>query len=87
MRATNEYRIIDDMGKFYAQRKNIGWRHKVMWITEGQWEGDHDSGNWFVRKSFDTIGECKAWIRGQISEHDRKERLFNRGVVVVEEIS
>lgn len=79
VRQTNDYRIIDVMGVYYAQRRHVTVAGKDRWVYETE-RWDHNE-RWLGRTD---LLEMRRLLRTIIAERKRHQELEKRGPVVVE---
>ena len=85
MKWTNEYRIVDDMGYFYPQRKAIGFRGREIWKNERSLRcGCHES--YWADVICDTRMDAEKWLGMTIAERELESELRERGPVVVKRV-
>lgn len=86
MKWTNEYRIVDDMGRFYPQRKAIGFRGREVWKYErALYAGSHES--FWMDVICDTRMDAEKWLGMKMAERRHEEYLRERGPIVVSMVS
>jgi hypothetical protein len=86
VKATNEYRIIEDMGWYYPQRKHIGLRGWVKWKNEGEFRCGLYEPFWMDMVS-ESRRDIEKWLGAKIAERKLEAELKKRGPVIVRRIS